>query len=207
MAASVMSAPAALVLAKMIIPEHQESETGKSVKISVEKQYTNVIDAAAVGASDGLKLAVNVAAMLLAFIAIIALFNGLLGWVGGLFGLELSLNMILGLVFAPFAWLLGVSPGDILQVGGLLGTKISINEFFAYIQLGSMRESLSPRSFTIATYALCGFANFSSIAIQIGGISSLVPDRRGELAKLGLKAMFGGVMASWMTAAIAGMLL
>ncbi len=208
MAASVMSAPAALVMAKLIIPETETPETGKSVKIHVEQPYANVIDAAAGGATDGLKLAVNVAAMLVAFIAIIAMINALLGWAGGLVGIEnLSLKIIFGYLFSPLALLMGVHPKDILDVGYLLGTKISINEFVGYVELAGLRGEISPRSFTIATYALCGFANFSSIAIQIGGIAALVPSRRRDLARLGLRAMIAGALASWQTAAIAGILL
>lgn len=208
LAASVMSAPAALVMAKLIVPETQEPATGKSVKVHVEKMHANVLDAAAGGATDGLKLAVNVAAMLIAFIALVAMFNGFLGWMGGLIGFpELSLRLILGWIFSPLAFLMGVSPSDILEVGYLLGAKISINEFVAYIDLVAVKDQISERSFVIATYALCGFANFSSIAIQIGGISALVPERRKDLARLGLRAMLAGALASWQTAAIAGILL
>ncbi len=207
LAASVMSAPAALVFAKIIIPETEVSNTGKSVKLKLEKTSSNIIDAAAAGASDGLKLAVNVAAMLIAFIAIIAMLNGLLGWFGGLFGLEnLSLKTILGYLFSPLAFLMGVDFKDIIDVGYLLGVKISLNEFYAYVDLVGLQNQISQRSFIIGTYALCGFANFSSIAIQIGGISALVPERRKDLAKLGLRAMIAGALASWQTAAIAGIL-
>jgi concentrative nucleoside transporter, CNT family len=207
LAASVMSAPAALVMAKIIIPETGIPETGKSINIHVKKQYSNVIDAAASGASDGLKLAVNVAAMLLAFIAIVAMFNGFLGWVGGLFGFaELSIRLILGWMFSPLALLMGVSWADVLDVGYLMGAKISINEFVAYIDLVALKGTISDRSFVIATYALCGFANFSSIAIQIGGISALVPERRADLSRLGFRAMIAGALASFQTAAIAGIL-
>jgi len=208
LAASVMSAPAALVMAKIIIPEVETPKTGKMVKIHVEKQYSNVIDAAAGGATDGLKLAVNVAAMLIAFIALVAMINGFLGWFGGLFGLEnLSIKMILGYLFSPLAFVMGVNFKDILDVGYLMGAKISINEFVAYIDLIGLKDQITPRSFTIATYALCGFANLSSIAIQIGGISALVPERRQDLAKLGLRAMIAGALASFQTAAIAGILI
>lgn len=208
MAASVMSAPAALVMAKMIIPETQVSEVADATRLKVEKSYSNVIDAAAGGASDGLKLAVNVAAMLIAFIALIAMFNAILGWFGSLVGIEhLSLKVIFGYMFAPLAFVMGVDPKDILDVGFLLGTKISINEFVAYVDLAHIKDQISPRSFTIATYALCGFANFSSIAIQIGGIAALVPERRKELAQLGLRAMIAGALASFQTGAIAGILL
>ncbi|MBZ0265577.1 NupC/NupG family nucleoside CNT transporter [bacterium] len=210
MAASVMSAPAAIVMAKLMVPETVFDGLGKpmsDLKLA-GKTHTNVLDAAAGGASDGLKLAVNVAAMLIAFIALIALINGVLGWVGGLVGFEqLSLKLILGYLFAPLAFLMGVSPKDLLEVGFLLGTKISINEFVAYIDLAAIKDQISPRSFIIATYALCGFANFSSIAIQIGGIAVLVPERRQELARLGLRAMVAGAFASFQTAAIAGILL
>ncbi len=208
MAASVMSAPAAMVMAKMIIPETETPVTRDGAKIHTEKTASNVIDAAASGATDGLKLAVNVAAMLIAFIAIIALLNGILGWVGGLFGFpQLSLKMILGVVFSPIALSIGVSPKDMLEVGYLLGTKISLNEFVAFIDLAALKGQISDRSFVIATYALCGFANLSSIAIQIGGIAALVPERRKDLAKLGMRAMIAGALASWQTAAIAGILL
>lgn len=208
MAASVMSAPAALVMAKIIIPEVDTPETGQSLNINVEKIYSNVIDAAAGGASDGLKLAVNVAAMLIAFIALIAMINGFLGWAGGLVGIHsLSLKVILGYLFSPLAFLMGVNWHDALNVGYLMGAKISINEFVAYIDLVGMKSQLSPRSFTIATYALCGFANLSSIAIQIGGIAALVPERRKDLARLGGRAMIAGALASFQTAAIAGILL
>lgn len=208
LAASVMSAPAALVMAKIMVPEVEDSETSGSLKVNVEKSYSNVLDAAATGAADGLKLAVNVAAMLIAFIALVAMLNGLLGWIGGMFGhSEFSLKMILGWIFSPLALLMGVDFHDVLDVGYLMGAKISINEFVAYIDLVSLKETLSPRSFTIATYALCGFANLSSIAIQIGGISALVPEKRSVLARYGLRAMIAGALASFQTAAIAGILL
>lgn len=208
MAASVMSAPAALVMAKLMIPEVDSPETGQSLNVNVEKMYSNMIDAAAGGASDGLKLAVNVAAMLIAFIALVAMINGFLGWAGGLVGLHgLSLKMILGYLFSPLAFLMGVNWHDALNVGYLMGAKISINEFVAYIDLVGMKEQISPRSFTIATYALCGFANLSSIAIQIGGIAALVPERRKDLARLGGRAMIAGALASFQTATIAGILL
>ncbi|MBD3165232.1 NupC/NupG family nucleoside CNT transporter, partial [bacterium] len=208
LAASVMSAPAALVMAKLMIPEVETPETGQNIKVEIEKVHSNVIDAAAAGATDGLKLAVNVAAMLIAFIALIAMINGFLGWMGGLVGFpQLSLKLILGWIFSPLALLMGVSFADILDVGYLLGAKVSINEFVAYVDLVALKGQLSERSFTIATYALCGFANFSSIAIQIGGIAALVPERRKDLAKLGFRAMLAGAFASWQTAAIAGILL
>ncbi len=208
MAASLMSAPAALVMAKIMVPEVETSETADSMKMHVEKTYSNPIDAAAGGASDGLKLAVNVAAMLIAFIALVAMINGLLGWVGSLFGVEnLTLRLILGYMFSPLAFVMGVDWADALDVGSLLGAKITINEFLAFIDLGALHGQISDRSYIIATYALTGFANFSSIAIQIGGIATLVPERRKDLARYGLRAMIAGALASWQTAAIAGILL
>lgn len=200
MAASVMSAPAALVMAKIIYPETGEPLTRGTVKLKVEKETVNVVDAAAQGAATGMKLAVNVAAMLIAFIALIALVNHLLSYIGT------SLHQIFGWIFSPIAFFMGVPMSEITEISQLLGTKIALNEFVAYVDLTAMKDALSPRSFTIATYALCGFANFSSIAIQIGGIGAIAPERKSDLAKLGLKAMFGGALASWLTAAIAGML-
>ncbi len=206
LAASVMSAPAALVCAKLLIPETEVSDTGGDVKVDLRTSYTNIIDAAASGASDGLKLALNVGAMLLAFIAMIALFNGLLSMVGGWFGFPgLSLELIMGYVFAPIAFLMGVPSGDLLQVGSLLGKKLILNEFVAYLDLKDMLATLSPRSVVLATYALCGFANFSSIAIQVGGIGVLAPERRSELAELGLRSLLGGTLACLMTACVAGL--
>ena len=207
LAASIMSAPASLVIAKIIIPEKEISPTKGIVKLDIPKKDANMLDAACRGASEGMKLALNVAAMLIAFIAIIKLLN----WGFELFpivhGSHLSLQRILGWVFSPIAWLLGVEWKDALTVGSLLGQKTILNEFLAYTDLIKLKDTISPRSFTIATYALCGFANFSSIAIQIGGIGSLVPSRRKDFAKLGLKAMIGGTLAAFMTAAIAGMLI
>jgi CNT family concentrative nucleoside transporter len=202
LAASVMSAPAALVMAKIMIPETESSETRGTVTLRVEREYANVLDAAAGGAAVGLKLAANVGAMLLAFIALIALVNYVLGWVG------LSLQQIFGWIFAPLAFVMGVPWSEAATFGNLLGTKIAVNELVGYLDLVAARNAgaLSDRSFVIATYALCGFANFSSIAIQIGGIGSLVPERRSDVARLGLRAMFGGALASWLTATIAGVL-
>ncbi len=208
MAASVMSAPAALVMAKIIFPETEKSATTDSAKISVEKNTVNVVDAAASGAADGLKLALNVGAMLLAFYALIHLLDFGFIKIGSIFGLEeFGLKKILGYAFAPLALVMCVETSDVLSFGYLLGTKVSLNEFVAFVQLGELKEVISPRSFTIGTYALCGFANFSSIAIQIGGIGSIAPERKGDLAKLGLKAMIGGALASWLTATIAGILI
>lgn len=217
MAASVMSAPAALVMAKIIYPETGEPKTRGLVKLPKERATANVIDAAASGAADGLRLALNVGAMLMAFIALIAMINYGLGKIDDVinfitfhhtqFNWDLSLKKILGVIFSPLAFFLGVTPKDLLNFGNLLGTKISINEMIAYIDLVNLKGVISERSYIIATYALCGFANFSSIAIQIGGIGGIAPERRSDLAKIGLKAMIGGALASWLTAAIAGILI
>ncbi len=208
MAASVMSAPAALVMAKIIFPETKKTETTGEAKISVEKNTVNVVDAAASGAADGLKLALNVGAMLMAFYALIHLLDYGVVNIVGVFGVEdFGLKKILGYAFAPLALVMGVEAGDALNFGYLLGTKVALNEFVAFVQLGQWADTLSPRSFTIGTYALCGFANFSSIAIQIGGIGGIAPSRKHDIAKLGLKAMIGGALASWLTATIAGILL
>ena len=205
LAASVMSAPAALVCAKLLIPEVESSATEGVVKIELKKTTANLVDAAATGASDGLKLALNVGAMLLAFIALIAMVNGILSWGGGLFEYpQLSLELITGYLFAPIAFLLGVPWVDCMAVGTLLGKKLIINEFVAYLDLQSMSTQISERSFIISTYALCGFANFSSIAIQIGGIGTIAPTRRRDLALLGVKSLIGGTLACFMTACIAG---
>lgn len=209
-AASVMSAPAALVMAKIMIPETEQSQTAGEVKMEVKLPWVNVIDAAAQGASDGLKLALNVGAMLLAFLSLIAVVDWGLAPLGGVLGVEgLSLQMILGLMFAPLAWVMGVPWSEATAVGGLLGIKTAANEFIAYAEFGKMLKSgeLSERSVVITTYALCGFANFSSVAIQIGGIGSIAPERRSELAQLGFRAMIAGSLACFQTATIAGLLL
>jgi CNT family concentrative nucleoside transporter len=209
--ASVMNAPAGLLISKMLVPEVGEPATRGTVKVALEKTETNVIEAAAAGAGQGLQLALNVGAMLLAFIALIALLNYGVGLVGGLFGVEgLSLERIFGWALAPLAWLMGVPWQDAGTVGSLVGIKTVLNEFVAYLQLagivGAGGAGLEPRSAVIATYALLGFANFSSIAIQIGGIGGLAPERRSDLARLGLKAMIGGNLAAFMSASLAGML-
>ncbi|HEX6308089.1 MAG TPA: nucleoside transporter C-terminal domain-containing protein [Longimicrobiales bacterium] len=223
MAASVMSAPAALVFAKIIWPETGEPATRGTLHVDVEKVDANAIDAAARGAGEGLHLAMNVGAMLLAFIALIALLNALLGWLGGVTQVTgffqnvgmlapaqpLSLEAILGWLLAPLAWLMGVPWADAPEIGSLIGIKTAVNEFVAYLQLTTMLAGdtgLSPRSVVIATYALCGFANFSSIAIQIGGIGGIAPSRRSDLARIGLRAMIAGSLAAFMTATIAGIL-
>ncbi|MBL8230572.1 MAG: NupC/NupG family nucleoside CNT transporter [Bryobacterales bacterium] len=206
--AVIMTAPATIMLAKMFMPEVDEPETRGSVRIEIEKPGVNVIDAAARGAGDGLHLALNIGAMLIAFLALIAMVNGMLGWLHGMLPfLPESLEKLFGLIFAPVAWLLGVSWKDAQQVGNLLGTRLVLNEFVAFLQLGPIREQLDPRSFVIATYALCGFANLSSIAIQIGGIGALAPSRKSDMARLGIRAVAAGTLANFMSACIAGMLL
>ena len=208
--AVIMTAPATIMLAKMFIPETGKPATAGRVDIKVEKTAVNVIDAAAQGAGDGLQLALNIGGMLIAFLALIAMVNGILGWVHTLpllHWLPESLEKMFGIVFAPVAWVLGVPWKDCSAIGDLLGTRLVLNEFVAFLKLGPMKANLDPRSFTIATYALCGFANFSSIAIQIGGIGALAPTRKSDLARLGLRAVAAGTMANFMSACIAGMLL
>ena len=218
LAASIMAAPATLVIAKILIPETGEPLTRGTVKMEVENTTSNVIDAAASGAGDGLKLALNIGAMLLAFIALIAMINAPLTWLGEATGLAAAsgkptdLSTIFGYVLAPVAWLIGVPWADAGTVGSLIGQKVVINEFVAYLQLADIVNgrvegvSLGDEGRLIATYALCGFANFSSIAIQIGGIGGLAPDRRKDLARFGLRAVLGGTIATLMTATIAGVL-
>jgi CNT family concentrative nucleoside transporter len=205
--AVIMTAPGTLMMAKIFVPETGEPETMGSVKLVVEKTDVNVIDAVGRGTGEGLHLALNVGAMLISFLALVALLNAGLGLVGRPFGVELSLQLILGWLFAPIAWALGVPWQDAATVGNLLGTRMVLNEFIAYSQLGPLQTMLDPKSFTIATFALCGFANFSSIGIQIGGIGALAPERRHDLARLGLRAMLAGTFANFLTATIAGMLL
>ncbi len=209
--ASVISAPAALLVAKVMLPETEHSKTMGHVEIELENKSANVIEAAAEGATAGMKLALNVAAMLIAFVALVAMLNYIVGWVGELFSFTgdaaWSLEKGFGYAFWPFALLMGIESKDCFAAGQMLGTKMVVNEFLAYIQLGAARGSLSPRSFTILTYALCGFANFSSIGIQLGGIGGIAPERRGDLARLGLRAMIGGTLAAFMTACVAGILI
>jgi CNT family concentrative nucleoside transporter len=199
--AVIMTAPGTLMMAKIFVPETAQPDTMGSVQLKVERTDVNVIDAAGRGTSEGLALALNVGAMLISFMALIALLNALLGLAG------LSLSQIFGWVFAPIAWSMGVPWRDAPTIGNLLGTRMAANEFVAYAQLGPMKGTLDPRSFTIATFALCGFANFSSIGIQIGGIGALAPTRRHDLARLGLRAMLAGTLANFVTATIAGFLL
>jgi len=208
--AVIMTAPATIMLAKIFIPETEKPATAGKVDVKVEKTAVNVIDAAAQGAGDGLHLALNIGGMLIAFLALIAMVNGIFGWVHGLPAMgwfPVSMETLFGLIFAPVAWLLGVPWKDCGTIGDLLGTRLVLNEFVSFLKLGPMKGSLDPRSFTIATYALCGFANFSSIAIQIGGIGALAPTRKSDLARLGLRAVAAGTMANFMSACIAGMLL
>ncbi|MEO1146241.1 MAG: NupC/NupG family nucleoside CNT transporter [Cyanobacteria bacterium J06638_22] len=209
-AASVMSAPAALAISKLMFPETEESATGGEITMKVERTSENAVDAIAAGALDGLRLALNVGAMIIAFLGLLAAFNALLGWLGSLVGIaDLSLELILSYVLAPVAWLMGVPWVDCGQVGILLGKKTILNEFIAYLDLQPLieEEAISERAIVIATYALCGFANIGSIGIQIGGIGGIAPERRGDLAKLAVRAMIGGTIACFMTASIAGMLI
>ncbi|HET9705877.1 MAG TPA: nucleoside transporter C-terminal domain-containing protein [Vicinamibacterales bacterium] len=199
--AVIMTAPGTLMMAKMFVPETETPETRGSVKLEIEKTDVNIIDAAGRGTIEGLHLAMNVGAMLISFVAMIYLINGILGTVG------LSMQMIFGWVFAPVAWSLGVPWQNAATVGNLLGTRMVLNEFIAFAELGALKNSLDPRSFTIATFALCGFANFASIGMQIGGIGALAPTRRGDLARLGLRAMLAGTLANFVTAIIVGFLL
>jgi CNT family concentrative nucleoside transporter len=223
--AVIMTAPGTLMMAKLFVPETEQPETLGTVKLQVEKTDVNLVDAAGRGTSEGLHLAMNVGAMLISFLALVALTNALLGaaglwvhqhvpvvswtahaWLGTSLD-KLSLQAILGWVFGPIAWALGVPWRDAGTIGSLLGTRMVLNEFVAYSQLGALKASLDPRSFTIATFALCGFANFSSIGIQLGGIGALAPSRRHDLARLGVRAMIAGTLANFVTATIAGALL
>ncbi|MBE9177140.1 NupC/NupG family nucleoside CNT transporter [Oculatella sp. LEGE 06141] len=221
-AASVMSAPAALAISKIMYPETEDSPTRGDVSIKVERTTANAIDAITTGALDGLKLVLNIAAMIIAFLALLAMVNAVLGWLGNLVGISsLSLELILSYFLAPLAWLMGVPWADCGQVGILLGKKTILNEFIAYLDLQALiaggvttdgsavgaTPAISERAVVIATYALCGFANIGSIGIQIGGIGGISPERQPDLAKLGVRAMVAGSLACFMTAAIAGLLL
>jgi len=203
LAASIMSAPAALVIAKIIYPETEASDTFGDLKIALDNKDDNIMEALSRGATNGMKLAANVAAMLVAFVAIIAMVNAILGL------LDLSLQQILGWIFSPLAWVMGVPWDEAGIIGSLMGEKLVLTELIAFGDLSELMttNSISDRSAIIASYALCGFANFASVGIQLGGIGGIAPERRKDLAKLGLKAMFGGALASWLTATIAGMLI
>lgn len=206
--ASVMSAPAALLVAKILMPESEVSETASGSPAKVPRETYNGIEALCRGAGDGAMLAINVMAMLIAFVAVVALANLLLGWGQSMVGIQqpVKLEALFGWLNAPFAWLIGVPAKDCLVVGQVLGERIVLNEFVGYLTLSAQLDKLDPRSVTLTTYALCGFANFSSIAIQIGGIGALAPERRKDLAKLGLRAMVGGLIACYLTATVVGIL-
>jgi concentrative nucleoside transporter, CNT family len=226
LAASLMAAPGALVISKIFLPETEESQTKGQIKLEVKKEYANLIDAISGACSDGLRIALNVIAMIVGFLALIALLDGILGKIGGTLnyfammieaksGMNLpdfdlthiSLKSILSIVFAGFAWLMGVPSQDVWNSAQLLGTKFVANEFVAYLDLVQMKDYMDPKSFLITSIALCGFANLSSVGIQIGGISVLVPERRAELSELGMKALICGTLASYLSATIAGMLM
>src|SRR3712207_4199128 len=209
LAASVMAAPAGLVISKIIIPEIGTPVTKNMVKLEHEKNANNIIEATANAAIEGIQIAITVGGLLIAFVALIAFFNYTLSFIGGFFGADfLSLNWLFGKLFSPIAYLMGIPRGDISIAGNLLGQKIVLNEFVAYGNLAPLivQKSLTPKTIMILTYALCGFANFSSIAIQIGSIGSLAPEKRGDVAKLGLKAVLAGSLSTFMTATIAGLL-
>jgi len=211
--AVIMTAPGTLLMAKMLVPETEKPLTGGRVEMPPMEKEANFLGALARGTTDGLHLAINVGAMLISFLAMLALANALMGgahnWLAahGIAWFPSSLQQIFGWVFAPVAWLIGIPWRDAASVGNLLGTRMVVNELVAFQQLGTMHSSLDPRSFTIATFALCGFANFSSLGIQIGGIGALAPDQRRQLAKFGVRAMLAGTMANLMSASIVGMLL
>src|SRR5713101_5319053 len=212
LSAVIMTAPGTLLMAKMLVPETEEPKTAGRVVMDEEEEQTekseNVLGAIARGTTDGLHLALNIAAMLISFLALIALLNGVMGWTHShVAWFPSSLERILGTLFAPVAWIIGVPRQDCGAIGSLLGTRMVLNELVAFSQLGPQKAMLDPRSFTIATFALCGFANLSSIGIQIGGIGALAPNKKGELARLGVRAMLAGTMANLMSASIAGMLL
>ncbi len=209
LAASIMSAPAAILIAKIMCPETEDSPTLGHVKLNLKPAETNAFEAACKGATEGLMLCLNVGAQLIAFIALVAFLNYILSGIGGIFGFSVTIQEILSVIFTPLAWVMGVPWEDCGKIGLLLGEKMALNEFLAYIHLGDYVKAgaITERSEIIATYALCGFANFSSIAIQIGGIGGLVPERKKDFAKVGFKAMIGGTLAAFITACIAGILI
>ncbi len=211
-AASFMAAPGGLLMAKMLEPETETPRTDVEKKIVEEQkkeaEAVNVIDAAAIGASDGLRLAANVGAMLIAFVALIALLNMIFGGIGGVFGYpDITIQMVLGYVFAPVAFILGIPWQHAIDVGSLLGIKLIINEFVAYVDLVKMKDTLDPHSLAVATVALCGFANLSSLAILLGGLGVIAPNRRGDIARLGMKAVLAGTLSNFMSAALVGLFL
>lgn len=214
LSAVIMTAPGTILMSKMLVPETEIPKTAGRVVMSEEEvneeKKENLLGAIARGTTDGLGLALNIAAMLISFLALIALTNGILGGIHNKLGVmwfPSSLQQIFGVLFAPIAWVIGIPWRDCGAIGGLLGTRMVLNELVAFSMLGPQKAVLDPRSFTIATFALCGFANFSSIGIQMGGIGALAPNKRGELARLGIRAMLAGTMANLMSASIAGMLL
>jgi CNT family concentrative nucleoside transporter len=212
LSAVIMTAPGTILMSKMLVPETEIPRTAGRVVMSEEEvdqeKKENLLGAIARGTTDGLGLALNIAAMLISFLALIALLNGIFGGIHAhVAWFPTSLESILGRLFAPIAWVIGIPWRDCMAIGNLLGVRMVLNELVAFSMLGPQRAVLDPRSFTIATFALCGFANFSSIGIQMGGIGALAPNKRGELAKLGLRAMLAGTMANLMSASIAGMLL
>lgn len=210
LAASLMAAPAAIVISKIIYPETEIPKTQGKVTLEVKREHTNLIDAISHGAGDGMKIAINVIAMLIGFIALIALVNYILGWIGHInnFCPELSLDYLFSKLFYPFAWAMGVPVEDVNQVATLMGQKLTINEFVAFDTLThKLAKPLSEKGLVIASFAICGFANFSSVGMQIGGIGALAPERRADLAKLGIRALISGTLASYLSAAIAGMLI
>ena len=208
--ASILSAPGTLVIAKLMFPEMDKSETADEECELPNSRATNSIDALCQGASDGMRLSINVIAMLIAFVALVYMANAILGWALSWTAWNFTIQEAVGWLNVPFAWLMSVPSDECVRLGAVLGERVVLNEFMGYLQLTSMMEgegALSPRTSAIATYALCGFANFGSVAIQIGGIGTLAPDRRADLAKLGLKAMVGGVLACYLTATVAGLLM
>ncbi len=205
-AASFMSAPAAVAIAKLMVPEEGKPASLGGAHIETARDTVNGLDAAAMGAADGMRLALNIGAMLIAFVSLIWILNAMLGWGGGLVGIELSFERILGVVLAPLAFLLGVPWEDSARIGEMLGVKTVLNEFIAYSMLADSSDALQPRSVVIASYALCGFANFGSLAILIGGIGGIAPDRRPDIARDGIRALVAGSLAAFLTGAIAGIL-
>ena len=202
--ASFMAAPGGFLMAKMILPETEETKNDLTEVVS-EKAHANVIDAAAAGAADGMKLALNVGAMVLAFVGLIALLNGLLGWIAGLFGVDgMTLQLVIGYLFQPLAWLIGVTWDEAQLAGSFIGQKLVINEFVAYLDFVRYQDELTEKTQVIVTIALCGFANFASIAVLLGGLGSIAPNRRSDIAELGLKALLAATLANLMSAAIAG---